>query len=198
LCVYYIMPISRKRFSKKRTTKKSIKKNTRKHKKRTLGRKHRKSGKRFRFFGGNPIRYVIQLQSNNQYNGAHFLNNNDLIQAIGNNTGVNIGINDVSEQIKQLILHIVNNQFSLQLQQNDINVLVDGNHLVIQVQPNLDQYINDTVITNGLPNFISQITFLRITNLGNDMDAEGNQEVLIDPMQNLNIDGNQQEHNSQP
>jgi hypothetical protein len=192
------MPISRKRFSKKRTTKKSIKKNTRKHKKRTLGRKHRKSGKRFRFFGGNPIRYVIQLQSNNQYNGAHFLNNNDLIQAIGNNTGVNIGINDVSEQIKQLILHIVNNQFSLQLQQNDINVLVDGNHLVIQVQPNLDQYINDTVITNGLPNFISQITFLRITNLGNDMDAEGNQEVLIDPMQNLNIDGNQQEHNSQP
>ena len=191
------MPISRKRFSKKRV-KKSMKKNTRKHKKRTLGRKHRKSGKRFRFFGGNPIRYVIQLQSNNQYNGAHFLNNNDLIQAIGNNTGVNIGINDVSEQIKQLILHIVNNQFSLQLQQNDINVLVDGNHLVIQVQPNLDQYINDTVITNGLPNFISQITFLRITNLGNDMDAEGNQEVLIDPMQNLNIDGNQQEHNSQP
>jgi len=45
------MPISRKRFSKKRV-KKSIKKNTRKHKKRTLGRKHRKSGKRFRFFGG--------------------------------------------------------------------------------------------------------------------------------------------------
>ena len=191
------MPISKKTFSKKRV-KKSVKKNTRKHKKRTLGRKHRKSGKRLRFFGGNPIRYVIQLQSNNQYNGAHFLNNNDLIQAIGNNTGVNIGINDVSEQIKQLILHIVNNQFSLQLQQNDINVLVDGNHLVIQVQPNLDQYINDTVITNGLPNFISQITFLRITNLGNDMDAEGNQEVLIDPMQNLNIDGNQQEHNSQP
>jgi hypothetical protein len=191
------MPISRKRFSKKRV-KKSMKKNTRKHKKRTLGRKHRKSGKRFRFFGGNPIRYVIQLQSNNQYNGAHFLNNNDLIQAIGNNTGVNIGINDVSEQIKQLILHIVNIRFNLQLQQNDINVVVDGNRLVIKVQPNLDQYINDTVITNGLPNFISQITFLRITNLGNDMDAEGNQEVLIDPMQNLNIDGNQQEHNSQP
>jgi hypothetical protein len=180
------MPISKKTFSKKRV-KKSVKKNTRKHKKRTLGRKHRKSGKRFRFFGGNPIRYVIQLQSNNQYNGAHFLNNNDLIQAIGNNTGVNIGINDVSEQIKQLILHIVNNQFSLQLQQNDINVLVDGNHLVIQVQPNLDQYINDTVITNGLPNFISQITFLRITNLGNDMDAEGNPELLVEPMENMKI-----------
>ena len=45
------MPISIKRFSKKRV-KKSVKKNTRKHKKRTLGRKHRKSGKRFRFFGG--------------------------------------------------------------------------------------------------------------------------------------------------
>ena len=45
------MPISRKRFSKKRV-KKSVKKNTRKHKKRTLGRKHRKRGKRSRFFGG--------------------------------------------------------------------------------------------------------------------------------------------------
>ena len=45
------MPISRKRFSKKRV-KKSIKKNTRKHKKRTLRRKHKKSGKRVRFFGG--------------------------------------------------------------------------------------------------------------------------------------------------
>jgi hypothetical protein len=45
------MPISKKRFSKKRV-KKSVRKNTRKHKKRTLGRKHRKSGKRFRFFGG--------------------------------------------------------------------------------------------------------------------------------------------------
>jgi len=46
------MPISRKRFSKKRIAKKSVRKNTRKHKKRTLGRKHRKSGKRPRFFGG--------------------------------------------------------------------------------------------------------------------------------------------------
>ena len=45
------MPISKKRFSKKRA-KKSIKKNTRKDKKRTPHRKHRKSGKRFRFFGG--------------------------------------------------------------------------------------------------------------------------------------------------
>jgi hypothetical protein len=192
------MPISRKTFSKKRTTKKSVKKNTRKHKKRKPHRKDRKSGKRFRFFGGNPLRYIVQLESINQYNGHHFLNNNDLIQLVTVNMGMNIGINDLSEQIKQLILHIVNNQFSLQLQQNDINVLVDGNHLVIQVQPNLDQYINDTVITNGLPNFISQITFLRMTNLGNDMDAEGNPEVLIDPMQNLNIDGNQLEHNSQP
>jgi hypothetical protein len=46
------MPISRKRFSKKRTPKKSVKKNTRKHKKRTSRRKYKKSGKRFRFFGG--------------------------------------------------------------------------------------------------------------------------------------------------
>ena len=181
------MPISRKRFTKKRV-KKSVKKNTRKHKKRTLGRKHRKSGKRFRFFGGNPIRYVIQLQSNNQYNGAHFLNNNDLIQAIGNNTGVNIGINDVSEQIKQLILHIVNNQFSLQLQQNDINVLVDGNRLVMQIPSNLDERIDDTFrIVDGLPNFIHEISFLRMTNLANDMDAEGNPELLVEPMENMKI-----------
>jgi hypothetical protein len=46
------MPISRKRFSKKRIPKKSVRKNTRKHKKRTPRRKHRKSGKRPRFFGG--------------------------------------------------------------------------------------------------------------------------------------------------
>ena len=46
------MPVSRKRFSKKRIAKKSVRKNTRKHKKRTPRRKHRKSGKRFRFFGG--------------------------------------------------------------------------------------------------------------------------------------------------
>jgi hypothetical protein len=46
------MPISIKRFSKKRIAKKSVRKNTRKHKKRTLGRKNRKSGKRPRFFGG--------------------------------------------------------------------------------------------------------------------------------------------------
>ena len=45
------MPISKKRFSKKRV-KKSVKKNTRKYKKRTPRRKHRKSGKRVRFFGG--------------------------------------------------------------------------------------------------------------------------------------------------
>jgi hypothetical protein len=46
------MPISRKRFSKKRTTKKSVRKNTRKHKKRTPRRKYKKSRKRLRFFGG--------------------------------------------------------------------------------------------------------------------------------------------------
>jgi hypothetical protein len=46
------MPISRKIFSKKRIPKKSVRKNTRKHKKRTPRRKHRKSGKRVRFFGG--------------------------------------------------------------------------------------------------------------------------------------------------
>jgi hypothetical protein len=46
------MPISRKRFSKKRIPKKSVSKNTRKHKKRTSRRKYKKSGKRLRFFGG--------------------------------------------------------------------------------------------------------------------------------------------------
>jgi hypothetical protein len=46
------MPISRKRFSKKRIAKKSVRKNTRKHKKRTPRRKYKKSSKRFRFFGG--------------------------------------------------------------------------------------------------------------------------------------------------
>ena len=54
------MPISKKRFSKKRV-KKSIKKNTRNHKKRTPRRKHRKSGKRSRFFGGSGIDYDIEL-----------------------------------------------------------------------------------------------------------------------------------------
>jgi hypothetical protein len=50
------MPISRKTFSKnKKSVKKSTKsrKNTRKHKKNTHRRKYKKSGKRFRFFGGN-------------------------------------------------------------------------------------------------------------------------------------------------
>ena len=45
------MPISKKRFSKKRV-KKSVRKNSRNHKKRTFHRKHRKSSKRVRFFGG--------------------------------------------------------------------------------------------------------------------------------------------------
>ena len=46
------MPISRKRFTKKRIPKKSVRKNTRKHKKRTSRRKYKKSSKRLRFFGG--------------------------------------------------------------------------------------------------------------------------------------------------
>ena len=46
------MPISRKRFTKKRIPKKSVRKNTRKHKKRTSRRKYKKSSKRSRFFGG--------------------------------------------------------------------------------------------------------------------------------------------------
>jgi hypothetical protein len=46
------MPISRKRFTKKRIPKKSVRKNTRKHKKRTPRRKYKKSSKRLRFFGG--------------------------------------------------------------------------------------------------------------------------------------------------
>ena len=54
------MPISKKRFSKKRV-KKSIKKNTRNHKKRTPRRKHRKSGKRSRFFGGSGFNDDIEL-----------------------------------------------------------------------------------------------------------------------------------------
>ena len=192
------MPISKKTFSKKRIAKKSVKKNIRKHKKRTLGRKHRKSGKRFRFFGGNPQRYVIQLQGNHPDNGNYFLNNSDMIREMGNEMGIEIDnndipivMNDVSEQLKQLILHIVNNQFSLQLQQNDINVLVDGNHLVIQVQPDLNQYIDDTVIRSGLPNFINEISFSRMTNLANDMDGEA-QDTLIPPMENLNIRGNEE------
>jgi len=45
------MPISRKRFSKKQV-KKSVRKNNRKHKKRTPRRKHRKNEKQFRFIGG--------------------------------------------------------------------------------------------------------------------------------------------------
>jgi hypothetical protein len=191
------MPISKKTFSKKRV-KKSVKKNIRKHKKRTLGRKHRKSGKRFRFFGGNPQRYIIQLQGNHPDNGNYFLNNSDMIREMGNEMGIEIDnndipivMNDVSEQLKQLILHIVNNQFSLQLQQNDINVIVDGNHLVIQVQPDLDQYIDDTVIRSGLPNFINEISFSRMTNLANDMDGEA-QDTLIPPMENLSIRGNEE------
>ena len=190
------MPISKKRFSKKRV-KKSMKKNTRKYNKKMHLRKHRKSGRRIRFFGGNPLRYIVQLESINQYNGHRFLNNNDLIQLVtenmGMNMGMNIGINDLSEQIKQLILDTINIRFNLQLQQNDIDILVHDNRLFIQVQPNLGQYINDTSITDGLPPFISQISFVPITNLGDDMNADGNPDALINPMQNLNIQGSQEE-----
>jgi len=198
------MPISRKIFSKKRIAKNSVKKNTRKYKKRMHLRKHRKSGKRFHFFGGmmepnnELIRYMVQLESSHRYNGRLFLNNNDLIQEIYNNTGMNIGINEVATQIRQLILQTLNYNFNLQLQQNDIDILVDRNRLLMQLNPNLDQYINRIVINNGLPNFISEMRFAHMNNLTSDMNGEVNQDALIEPMQNLNIDGNQQEHNSQP
>jgi len=197
------MPISKKRFSKKRV-KKTVKKNTRKYnKKMHPPRKHRKSGKRVRFFGGmmepnnELIRYMVQLESNHRYNGRLFLNNNDLIEEIYNNLGGNIEINEIATQIRQLILQTLNYNFDLQLQENDIDVLVDGNRLIMQVQPNLEQYINRIEIKNGLPNFIAEMIFVRMNNL-NDTNGEINQDALIEPMQNLNIDGNQQEHNSQP
>jgi len=198
LFVYYIMPISRKIFSKKRV-KKSMKKNTRKYNKRMNIRKHKKTGKRVRFFGGmmepnnELIRYMVQLESSHRYNGRLFLNNNDLIQEIYNNLGANIGINEIATQIRQLILQTLNYNFDLQLQENDIDVLVDGNRLVMQVQPNLEQYINRIEIKNGLPNFIAEMIFVRMNNLTSDMNGEVNQDVLIEPMQNLNI----QEDNQQ-
>ena len=192
------MPISRKIFSKKRV-KKSMKKNTRKYNKRMNIRKHKKTGKRVRFFGGmmepnnELIRYMVQLESSHRYNGRLFLNNNDLIQEIYNNLGENIGINEIATQIRQLILQTLNYNFDLQLQENDIDVLVDGNRLVMQVQPNLEQYINRIEIKNGLPNFIAEMIFVRMNNLTSDMNGEVNQDVLIEPMQNLNI----QEDNQQ-
>lgn len=185
------MPISRKRFSKKRTTKKSVRKNTRKHKKRTLGRKHRKSGKRPRFFGGNTTRYIIQLQGNHPDNGNYFLNNSDIIREMGieiDNNDIPTVMNDFSQQLKQIILHIVNNQFNLQLHQNDINVLVDGNRLIMQIPSNLEQYIDDTFrIVDGLPNFINEISFSRMTNLANDMDEQYFEDKVRVPMENMNI-----------
>jgi hypothetical protein len=192
------MPISRKIFSKKRV-KKSMKKNTRKYNKRMNIRKHKKTGKRVRFFGGmmepnnELIRYMVQLESSHRYNGRLFLNNNDLIQEIYNNLGANIGINEIATQIRQLILQTLNYNFDLQLQENDIDVLVDGNRLVMQVQPNLEQYINRIEIKNGLPNFIAEMIFVRMNNLTSDMNSEVNQDALIEPMQNLNI----QEDNQQ-
>jgi hypothetical protein len=192
------MPISRKIFSKKRV-KKSMKKNTRKYNKRMNIRKHKKTGKRVRFFGGmmepnnELIRYMVQLESSHRYNGRLFLNNNDLIQEIYNNLGGNIGINEIATQIRQLILQTLNYNFDLQLQENDIDVLVDGNRLVMQVQPNLEQYINRIEIKNGLPNFIAEMIFVRMNNLTSDMNGEFNQDALIEPMQNLNI----QEDNQQ-
>jgi hypothetical protein len=185
------MPISRKIFSKKRV-KKSMKKNTRKYNKKMHPRKHKKTGKRVRFFGGmmepnnELIRYMVQLESSHRYNGRLFLNNNDLIQEIYNNLGGNIGINEIATQIRQLILQTLNYNFNLQLQENDIDVLVDGNRLIMQVQPNLEQYINRIEIKNGLPNFIAEMSFVRMNNL-NDTNGEVNQDALIEPMQNLNI-----------
>lgn len=192
------MPISRKIFSKKRSAKKSVRKNTRKHKKRTPRRKHRKTGKRVRFFGGmmepnnELIRYMVQLESNHRYNGRLFLNNNDLIEEIYNNLGGNIEINEIATQIRQLILQTLNYNFDLQLQENDIDVLVDGNRLIMQVQPNLEQYINRIEIKNGLPNFIAEMIFVRMNNL-NDTNGDVNQDTLIEPMQNLNIQQDNQQ-----
>jgi len=169
-----------------------MKKNTRKYNKRMNIRKHKKTGKRVRFFGGmmepnnELIRYMVQLESNHRYNGRLFLNNNDLIQEIYNNLGANIGINEIATQIRQLILQTLNYNFDLQLQENDIDVLVDGNRLIMQVQPNLEQYINRIEIKNGLPNFIAEMIFVRMNNL-NDTNGEINQDALIEPMQNLNI-----------
>ena len=139
------------------------------------------------------IRYMVQLESSHRYNGRLFLNNNDLIQEIYNNLGGNIGINEIATQIRQLILQTLNYNFDLQLQENDIDVLVDGNRLVMQVQPNLEQYINRIEIKNGLPNFIAEMIFVRMNNLTSDMNGEVNQDALIEPMQNLNI----QEDNQQ-
>jgi hypothetical protein len=191
------MPISRKIFSKKRV-KKSMKKNTRKYNKRMNIRKHKKTGKRVRFFGGmmepnnELIRYMVQLESSHRYNGRLFLNNNDLIQEIYNNLGGNIGINEIATQIRLLILQTLNYNFNLQLQENDIDVLVDGNRLIMQVQPNLEQYINRIEIKNGLPNFIAEMIFVRMNNL-NDTNGEINQDALIEPMQNLNIQQDNQQ-----
>ena len=191
------MPTYRKIFSKKRV-KKTVKKNTRKYNKKMHPRKHRKTGKRVRFFGGmmepnnELIRYMVQLESINRYNGRLFLNNNDLIQEIYNNLGGNIGINEVATQIRQLILQTLNYNFNLQLQENDIDVLVDGNRLVMQVQPNLEQYINRIEIKNGLPSFIAEMSFVRMNNL-NDTNGEINQDTLIEPMQNLNIQQDNQQ-----
>ena len=56
----YIIPISKKRFSKKRV-KKINQKNTRSHKKRTSRRKHSKSGKRSHFFGGEEEEHLFQV-----------------------------------------------------------------------------------------------------------------------------------------
>jgi hypothetical protein len=193
------MPISRKIFSKKRIAKKSVKKSTRKYKKRMHLRKHRKSGKRNRFFGGmmepnnELIRYMVQLESSHRYNGRLFLNNNDLIQEIYNNLGGNIGINEIATQIRLLILQTLNYNFNLQLQENDIDIIVDGNRLVMQVQPNLEQYINRIEIKNGLPNFIAEMIFVRMNNL-NDTNGEINQDALIEPIQNLNIQQDNQQH----
>ncbi len=77
------MPISRKRFSfskNKKSVKKSlkVKKNTRKNKKTTPRRKHKKSGKRFRFFGGNgneDICAICFLPLSDNTNGEIFETN---------------------------------------------------------------------------------------------------------------------------
>jgi hypothetical protein len=76
------MPVSRKSFSKKRA-KKSIKKNTRSHKKRTSRRKHSKSGKRSRFFGGEEhlfqVAFFADKTGNKRISIQNFRNDNSLL-----------------------------------------------------------------------------------------------------------------------
>jgi hypothetical protein len=58
----------------------------------------------------------------------------------------------------------------------------------MQTPSDLDQHIDDTFrIVDGLPNFINEISFLPMTDLTNHMNAEGNPEVLTEPMEKIKI-----------